>query len=329
MSSLSTDAAGRLADVYRRNRERSRALFDLLADEAYESRPIDLRHPIIFYDGHLPAFSFNTLVKRALGRPSIDPDLEALFARGIDPRSPQATAGATTNDKWPAHSVVRAFTEEADRRVLDALTSEDLERPGDPLLDRAQAAFAILEHELMHQETLLHMWHQLPHTQKRRPVEYVPVIDEPAPSAEWVDVNAGAVTLGVDRDAIEFGWDNESPRHAMHVGAFRIQRLDVTNEQFLEFVDDGGYVERRWWRPEDWMWLQRERITIPTAYSTLRVGIHSRLDLTRLAEAHGGSTTSSAMDGNGPARDSHRSRASGRCVHIRNTPPIFSTASTT
>src|SRR5262245_15177672 len=70
---------------YSRNRARTRALFDLVADEAYYSRPIDLRHPIVFYEGHLPAFSFNTLVKRALLGPSIDPQLEAIFARGIDP----------------------------------------------------------------------------------------------------------------------------------------------------------------------------------------------------------------------------------------------------
>src|SRR6266851_4984658 len=70
---------------YRDNRTRTRAIFDLLADDAYYSQPIALRHPIVFYEGHLPGFSFNTLVKRALGRPSIDARLEALFARGIDP----------------------------------------------------------------------------------------------------------------------------------------------------------------------------------------------------------------------------------------------------
>ena len=72
----------RAAAWYRRNRDRSRALFDLLADAAYYDRPIALRHPIVFYEGHLPAFSFNTLVKSALGGKSIDPGLEVLFARG-------------------------------------------------------------------------------------------------------------------------------------------------------------------------------------------------------------------------------------------------------
>src|SRR5712691_628526 len=83
-----------LISWYRRNRERSRALFDLLSEDAYYSQPIALRHPIVFYEGHLPGFSFNTLVKKALGRPSIDARLEALFARGIDPHE-AAASGAT------------------------------------------------------------------------------------------------------------------------------------------------------------------------------------------------------------------------------------------
>ena len=88
-----------LVDRYRRNRARSRALFALLSDEAYYSQPIALRHPIVFYEGHLPGFSFNTLVKKALGRPSIDPRLERLFARGIDPHESSAAQTVATNQQ--------------------------------------------------------------------------------------------------------------------------------------------------------------------------------------------------------------------------------------
>ena len=80
---------------YRRNRARSRALFDLLAEDAYYSQPIALRHPIVFYEGYLPAFSFNTLVKKALGRPGIDERLESLFARGIDPHESSGGSGGS------------------------------------------------------------------------------------------------------------------------------------------------------------------------------------------------------------------------------------------
>src|SRR6476619_4084119 len=91
--------------TYQTVRARSRQLFGLLSDDAYYSRPIALRHPIVFYDGHLPAFSFNTLIKKALGRPSIDSKLERLFARGIDPHEFTAsgtTESRRTEDLWPS-----------------------------------------------------------------------------------------------------------------------------------------------------------------------------------------------------------------------------------
>src|SRR5215831_11839471 len=113
---------------YRRNRERSRALFDLLIDEAYYTQPIGLRHPIVFYEGHLPAFSFNTVVKKALGRAGIDERLERLFARGIDPDAP-AAHGGRVEDLWPGRDAVRAFVDEADARILDCLEHADLDRP--------------------------------------------------------------------------------------------------------------------------------------------------------------------------------------------------------
>src|SRR5215216_3855699 len=100
---VSAPAGTTCADWYRRNRRRSSALFDLLSEDAYYSQPIALRHPIVFYEGHLPAFSFNTLIKKALGRPGIDPYLEQLFARGIDPDQPVSAQGARAD--WPSRDV--------------------------------------------------------------------------------------------------------------------------------------------------------------------------------------------------------------------------------
>jgi len=270
---------------YRRNRERTRMLFDLVAEETYYSRPIALRHPIVFYEGHLPAFSFNTLVKKGLGGSSIDPRLEAIFARGIDPHESTASAagpkgpalqgadvGRVLSDPaddragWPSRDEVLAFAEEADRRVLDALCRADLERPGHPLLDRGEAVFTILEHEAMHHETLLYMWHRLPLEEKLPPDGYTAqrlTGSARPPQQEWIEIPGGSVTLGVDRRDVVFGWDNEFPRHVADVETFSIERFNVTNAQYLAFVEAGGYTDAQWWRPEDWNWIQSERILHP------------------------------------------------------------------
>ena len=263
---MSTFTREALADWYVRNRARSKALFDLISEEAYYSRPIALRHPIVFYEGHLPAFSFNTLVKRGLGRPGIDVRLESLFARGIDPDESEGHAAGHLRDErggWPARDLVQHFAAEADRQVLDALEHADLDRPGHPLLERADAAFAILEHEAMHQETLLYMWHRLPFEQKHRPAGYAPVVDGAVPGAERIQVPPGRATLGRDRGDLVFGWDNEQPALTVDVAAFSLERHDVTNAAFLDFIEAGGYGDPQWWRPEDWAWVQAEHMRHP------------------------------------------------------------------
>ena len=274
----------RLVERYRRNRERSARLFDLLGDEdAHYCQPIPLRHPFVFYEGHVPAFSFNTLVKKGLGGAGIDDALETLFARGIDPPAdaPLGSAGASgaagapaseamqreaerNRTLWPDRRVVRQFAEAADERVIDALLHADLDRPGHPLLERAEAAFVILEHEVMHQETLLYMLHRLPYARKRRPAEDRPRVGGASPSVRWIEIGPGPARLGIDRSDAPYAWDNEAPRHAVQVPAFSIESIDVTNDAFLEFVEAGGYREPRFWRPADWDWIRRERIRHPS-----------------------------------------------------------------
>jgi iron(II)-dependent oxidoreductase len=270
MSTAASTDRGQLVERYRNNRARSQAMFSMLADDAYYSRPIALRHPIVFYEGHLPGFSFNTLVKRGLGRPGIDARLEALFARGIDPHESQASAArpdSAIRDQWPSRSEVEQFACEADRQVIDALESGDIDRPGHPLLDRAEAAHCILEHEVMHQETLLYLWQRLPLAAKHRPQAYAPITAGTPPEQQWITVPAGTVTLGVSRGPIPFAWDNEQPSHRQPVAAFQAQAHNVTNADFMAFVDAGGYRTERWWRPEDWRWIVDEKIAHPAFWA--------------------------------------------------------------
>jgi hypothetical protein len=210
-----------LLERFTRLRARTRAMFDLLDDRAYYARPIPLRNPIVFYEGHLPAFAVNTLIRRGLGRPGVDAHLERIFERGIDPES-EATAIARGNPAWPSREVVLAYAVEADRLIADALASADLDRDDRPLLRRAQAVWTILEHEEMHQETLAYIWHELSASSKRKPALYTTVPPRAVPSGAvpsradgaiaagaQVRIPAGVATLGTDEAVEPFAWDNE------------------------------------------------------------------------------------------------------------------------
>jgi ergothioneine biosynthesis protein EgtB len=252
-----------LVQRYRALRARSRAIFDLIDPDLYYVRPIAVRNPIVFYEGHLPGFALNTLIKKGLGRSGIDPRLERIFARGIDPES-ESTAQARHGDGWPTREEVAAFVAAADAAIEDALLHAAIDRRGVPVLDRAEGAYTILEHEAMHQETLLYMWHRIPLAAKRRPDGYEPRLDaRPAARRELVDIPEGIVTLGADRDAVTFGWDNEFPAHRVRVAPFQIERHNVSNAAYREFVDAGAYVDPQWWRPEDRQWIEKAGIQHP------------------------------------------------------------------
>ena len=258
------DRAG-LVDWYLRNRAQSRALFDLIDPAAYYSRPIALRNPIVFYEGHLPAFSLISLVKRGLGRPGVDERLESLFARGIDPDSEAAAvprSGAST--VWPEREQVLAFGADADRAVVEALErgAFDLEGRAHPAMRGGEAIYTALEHEAMHQETLLYMWHRLPHAQKSPPGNLRYEVDAAPREQRAIAIPAGEATLGAPRGE-RFGWDNEFDGHRVAVPQFEVDAHSVTNAEYLEFIEAGGYADRSLWSSDGWAWIREERVEHP------------------------------------------------------------------
>ena len=231
-----------LADWYRRNRERSRQLFDIVRPEAYYSRPISLRHPIVFYEGHLPAFSVNTLVKKGLGRPGVDEGLERLFARGIDPEDEASASPQSARHEWPTREEVGRFAGECDALILDALANAAAgSTRASAVCTRAQAVFAILEHEAMHQETMLYMWHQLPYNRSGPRRMRALTRAARARRSPRVTVPAGRATPWRPAQA-RFPWLGQRvPGLGVDVPAFEIDVHNVTNEQFMDFVAAGGY----------------------------------------------------------------------------------------
>jgi iron(II)-dependent oxidoreductase len=249
---------------YALNRHRTRELFDLLDGSMYYERPISLRNPVVFYEGHIPAFAVNTLIKKALGWRGIDEHLETIFARGIDPES-EALSVARGNPAWPSRTEVHQYVDAADRLIEKAISSADLDRPENPMLDQARALWTILEHEEMHQETLGYIWHQVPYPCKHRPdgyrIEAASHVE--ADVSRHAQIPAGMATLGTNLGEIPFAWDNEFPEHRVDVKAFGIDVYNVTNGQFMEFVRAHGYDAPQWWRQEDWDWIASNGIRHP------------------------------------------------------------------
>jgi ergothioneine biosynthesis protein EgtB len=249
-----------LRDELARARERAGRLFNVVKTEYLYERPIPERHRIIFYLGHLEAFDWNLLREASGCRAPWRPELDKLFAFGIDP----VDGGLPTDrpEEWPRLEEVRQYNEEI-RQELDTGIERALGAAKGNGAEIEQLMHVAIEHRLMHEETLSYMLQQLPYEQKRSQ-EQAPTPAAHGGAGTMVEIPEGRVTLGLSRsDAATFGWDNEYETHQVDVPAFAIDRYMVTNGEYRKFVEAGGYENRELWTASAWEWRCRENIRHP------------------------------------------------------------------
>lgn len=240
--------------------DRSDRIFGLLAPGALAAQPIALRQPFIFYLGHLPAFAWNHLGGWLRGAPPLDPELDALFARGIDPVGVDAYVPSRP-EIWPPEADVCAYRERARDALRRAVAAVSPDEP------RARLVLGtLLEHELMHHETLLYMLQQLPLGQIRRPHDVPAHVFAGGGAVGPMHVAGGPAHLGRARNTPGFAWDNEYPEQVVDVPAFVVQGTPVRQRDVLAFVESGGYAERALWEPGAWAWRERRGLTHPVGW---------------------------------------------------------------
>src|SRR5215510_851299 len=138
----------------------------------------------------------------------------------------------------------RTFCSTIRNKVLDTLDS----LPGD---DPGFNFGLVISHENQHDETMLQALNL-----RSGPA----LLDAGSPlppgrsgvAGTSVLVPAGEFTLGVDAVTEPHSLDNERGAHTVDLPAFRIGTVPVTNGEWRQFIEDGGYDDRRWWSDRGW-----------------------------------------------------------------------------
>jgi len=117
-----------------------------------------------------------------------------------------------------------------------------------------------LNHEQQHQELLLT---DIKHVFSCNPLSpaYTNQVEAASASAtgaalEWIEFDGGLIEIGHDGDG--FAYDNEGPRHKSYVEPFQIGSRLVTNGEYLQFLEDGGYQEPAHWLSDGWATVNRK-----------------------------------------------------------------------
>ncbi|NIZ63228.1 ergothioneine biosynthesis protein EgtB [Sedimentitalea sp. CY04] len=138
--------------------------------------------------------------------------------------------------------------------AMQALLHQDRTDTGDVL----ELAILGCHHEMQHQELLVtDLLHALSHN------PLLPAYREPTPAPvakaaplDWIEHGGGLLEIGHDGNG--FAYDCEGPRHKTYLRPFRLASRLVTNGDWIEFMQAGGYQSAEHWLSDAWACKQRE-----------------------------------------------------------------------
>jgi ergothioneine biosynthesis protein EgtB len=263
-------AATTLVERYREVRARTEALCRPLVPEDYQVQSITETSPPKWHIAHVTWF-FETFVLAPFAAGYETPDRRFAFVynsyyQAVGPmhaRHERAVVSRPTVDEVYAY-----------RRHVDAAMERLLADP--PAGDADEIAFRTtlgLHHEQQHQELLLM---DVKHNFAANPLQ--PAYREggleaigggpggPVPEVEWLSFPGGLTEIGWAGDAATpegFAYDNETPRHKVWLEPYRLASRLVTNGEYREFVEAGGYEEPQHWLSDGWAAVRERGFTAP------------------------------------------------------------------
>jgi ergothioneine biosynthesis protein EgtB len=181
--------------------------------------------------------------------PVVDPQYEYVF------NSYYEAIGA----RQPRHQrslAVRPTLEEvcAYRERVDAAMRDFIARAAGAVWREAVPALVLgAHHEEQHQELILTDVKPVRASSRRFEELAVPAQERTSLSSPlaWRREEGGLVEIGWDRER-GFAFDNESPRHRLWLESFELASRLVTNREYLEFIESGGYSNAAFWLSDGW-----------------------------------------------------------------------------
>jgi len=252
---LRSTIAARLAEA----RERTLLLVEGLSDEDLLRQHDPLMSPILWDLGHIAHFEELWLTQNLDGKIEFS-EMPGIYNPFEHPRATRASLPI------PPLAQMRERLDEIREKVLDRLEQTDLDE-SNPLLARGYVYNMVLQHEYQHNETILQTL-QLKLGEPYHPPKRIAVPDVVTPdrvSQEMVDIPDGEYSIGTDDRSAAY--DNERPQHPVTLAAFRIDRAPVTNGEYMEFMKDGGYQDKRLWSKSGRVWLEESRASSPKYWS--------------------------------------------------------------
>ncbi len=132
-----------------------------------------------------------------------------------------------------------------------------------------------LNHEQQHQELL---WTDIKYILGNNPLfppydeKGKPGMEKSTLSNDFVQIEAGLYEIGFAGEG--FCFDNELGRHKVYLNDAQVAKSQVTNGEFIEFINANGYKNFTYWHAEAWDWVNTNKIEAPMYWHKMENGWH-------------------------------------------------------
>jgi ergothioneine biosynthesis protein EgtB len=247
-----------LAACYKKVRKRTEEICSPLQTEDYVVQPVADVSPPKWHLGHTSWF-FETFILKPyfMGYQEFDPQYNFVFNSYYETVGTRVIRTDRGNLSRPTVIDIYKYREYVDEAMDKFLCQE-------PSADVRELLILGLNHEEQHQELL---YTDIKYILGHNPLFPVYSQDYISPKAnehtdgKFVKIAEGIYEIGFNGRG--FCFDNELGRHKVYLNPFEISTALVTNREYLEFINDGGYQDFRHWHAEGWDWVNRNHILSP------------------------------------------------------------------
>ncbi|RZA02655.1 MAG: ergothioneine biosynthesis protein EgtB [Sphingobacteriaceae bacterium] len=247
-----------IAETYKKVRQRTEAICSPLQIEDYVVQPVVDVSPPKWHIGHTSWF-FETFILKPyfMGYQEYDPDYNFVFNSYYESVGTRVIRTDRGNLSRPTVNEIYKYRQYVDEAMEKFLCTE-------PSPEVKELLILGFNHEEQHQELL---YTDIKYILGHNPLfpaydkSYVSPKAEVVESSVFIKLDEGIYEIGFNGEG--FCFDNELNRHKVYLNAFEISPNLVTNEEYLEFINSGGYHDFRYWHAEGWDWVKNNKIESP------------------------------------------------------------------
>jgi ergothioneine biosynthesis protein EgtB len=121
-----------------------------------------------------------------------------------------------------------------------------------------------IQHEQQHQELMLMDMQAAMAENPLRPPLWRPATALASSSLSplgWCPQPGGLVEIG--HSGAGFAFDAETPRHRVFLEPYALADRTVTNAEWLQFIEGGGYADPLLWLADGWDWVRTNKVQAP------------------------------------------------------------------